>query len=623
LLFLSKEVYNDCSMPSSKLPKKAVYDLGIVAKDKKVFLFHNLFGYKDAFRIAVSSDGFSFKRFSKEPQIFAENGKKENTLKCRDFRISKIDNSFFLTYKTEKNKQIISSSASSKDLVNWQKTNDIPEIKEISMLVSDYKHNDNHVLYFGEKEIKIAFSKDLKNWEIKSEAVLRRREGYFDNSSLELVSVHSQNDGILVIYFVKEKKEKTSQNYLGAALFDKEDPTRLLKRRETPLWEMEDERNLYPLGAVEFNEKLIVYFGDTGKGVFALSFSSVSSFSSAPLLEKIDKNPILEPVLEHLWENQATFNPAAVYEGGKVHFMYRAVGSSDTSVLGYASSSDGLNIDERLNDPAYIPREPFEVPSFGSPYPSAYMSGGGGYGGCEDPRLTKIDDRIYMTYVAHNGSNAPRVALTSISVDDFLNKRWNWEKPRVISAPDVVDKNACLLPEKIQGKYVIFHRIFPNILIDFVDDLNFENDYLKGEYYIGPRKNFWDSRKVGAGAPPIRTDEGWLLIYHAVDDRDASKYKMGAMLLKDDDPTKVLYRSSTPILEPREWYENEGWKSGVAYPCGAVMMRNDLIVYYGGADKVVCAAKKNADEFITGLKHSSNIQMDQTMNFKRLMRDYD
>src|SRR3989344_4074729 len=149
-------------MPSSKLPKKAVYDLGVVAKEKKVFLFHNLFGYKDAFRIAVSSDGFSFKRFSKEPQILDENGKKENTLKCRDFRISQIDNNFFLTYKIEENKQIILSSASSRDLVNWQKINDSPEIREISMLVSDYKHNDNHVLYFGEKEIKIAFSKNLK-----------------------------------------------------------------------------------------------------------------------------------------------------------------------------------------------------------------------------------------------------------------------------------------------------------------------------------------------------------------------------------------------------------------------------------------------------------------------------
>ncbi|MBI2031717.1 MAG: hypothetical protein HYT08_03825 [Candidatus Levybacteria bacterium] len=609
-------------MPSSKLPKKAVYDLGVTVKDKKVFLFHNLFGYKNAFRIATSTDGFSFKRFSKEPQILNERGEREITLKCRDFRISQAGSDFFLTYKIEKNRNKILSSATSKDLITWKKINYLPDIKEISMLVPDYKYNEDYVLYFGEDDIKIAFSKDLKNWEIK-ETVLSKREGHFDSGPLNLVSVFAQDDGILVIYFTKSKKEKNFVYYLGAALFDKNNPNQLLKRREQPLWELEDDRELFPLGAIEFDDKLIVYIGAAGKGVFALSFGSVSSFSSAPLLEKVDKNPILEPVLEHLWENQATFNPAAIYDEGKVHFIYRAVGSSDTSVLGYAASTDGINIDERLDDPAYIPREDFEVPAFSSPYPSAYMSGGGGYGGCEDPRLTKIDNRVYMTYVAHNGSNAPRVALTSISVDDFKNKRWNWDKAKIISAPDVVDKNACLLPEKIKGKYVIFHRIFPNILIDMVDDLNFENDYLKGEYYIGPRKNFWDSRKVGAGAPPLKTDEGWLLIYHAVDDRDASKYKMGAMLLDLDDPTKVNFRSSTPILEPREWYENEGFKAGVAYPCGSVIFKDDLVVYYGGADKVVCAAKKNLNDFITGLKHSSNIQMDQTVGFKRLMRDYD
>lgn len=598
---------------------KTVYDLGVGVKDKKVFLFHNLFGYKDAFRVAESADGFSFKRFSKKPQILFENSRKESTLKCKDFRISQTEDNFFLTYKAE-NKVFL---ASSRNLINWKIIDELRDIFETSMLVPNYKHDEDYVMYFGEDDIKIAFSKNLKDWKIKQEPVLGKRNGQFDNNSLKLVSVFSQKEGILLIYFTKSKKKKTAVYYLGAALFDKNNPSQIIKRREQPLWELEDDREFYPLGAIEFDDKLIVYIGAAGKGVFALSFSSVFSFSSAPLLEKVDKNPILEPVLEHFWENQATFNPAAIYEEGKVHFIYRAIGGSDTSVLGYASSSDGINIDERLDNPVYVPREEFEVPVFGAPYPSAYTSGGGGYGGCEDPRLTKIDDRIYMTYVAHNGSNAPRVALTSISVEDFKNKRWNWEKARIISAPDVVDKNACLLPEKIKGKYVIFHRIFPNILIDFVDDLTFEGKYLKGEYYIGPRKNFWDSRKVGAGAPPLKTKDGWLLIYHAVDDRDASKYKMGAMLLDLEDPTRVRFRSNTPILEPREWYENEGWKAGVAYPCGAVILKEDLIVYYGGADKVVCAARKNLNDFLAGLKHSSNIQMDQLVSFRRLMRNYD
>ena len=94
-------------------------------------------------------------------------------------------------------------------------------------------------------------------------------------------------------------------------------------------------------------------------------------------------------------------------------------------------------------------------------------------GGCEDPRLTRIGEQVYMTYVAYDGHSHPRVALSSIHIDDFLNKKWNWKKPVLISPPYIVDKNACILPEKINGKYVIFHRVFPNILIDFVDDLRF------------------------------------------------------------------------------------------------------------------------------------------------------
>ncbi|HEX8964860.1 MAG TPA: hypothetical protein VF820_00325, partial [Patescibacteria group bacterium] len=278
--------------------------------------------------------------------------------------------------------------------------------------------------------------------------------------------------------------------------------------------------------------------------------------------------------------------------------------------LGYASSTDGENIDERLHNPAYTPRESFELPN-GKPV-IAYMSGGG-YGGIEDPRLTKIGNTIYLTYVAFDGCNPPRVALSSIDVENFVNKRFTWSKPKLISKPGVVDKNAVIFPEKIHGKYVIMHRIFPNILVDFVDDLLFENTYLKGEYKISPRQDYWDSRKIGAGAPPIKTDKGWLLIYHAVDDRDASQYKIGAMLLDLENPLKILYWSRKPIIIPDMWYDNVGHKSGVVYPCGAVIKNNNLIVYYGGADTVVCAAKQNINEFLDLLVASSKVWPDKTI----------
>ena len=171
------------------------------------------------------------------------------------------------------------------------------------------------------------------------------------------------------------------------------------------------------------------------------------------------------------------------------------------------------------------------------------------------------------------------------------------EETGAISPPYIVDKNACILPEKIDGKFVIFHRVFPNILIDLVDNLDFDGKtrWLEGQFKIPTRvlSSDWDNLKVGCGPPPIKTKEGWLLIYQAVSSFDESRYKIGAMLLDLQDPTKVLARTKNPILEPIALYENEGWKAGVVYPCGAVVIDDRLFVYYGGADTFVCVASVN------------------------------
>jgi predicted GH43/DUF377 family glycosyl hydrolase len=192
--------------------------------------------------------------------------------------------------------------------------------------------------------------------------------------------------------------------------------------------------------------------------------------------------------------------------------------------------------------------------------------------------------------------------MTSILLENFLNHNFLWTKPVLISPPGVVDKSGCILPEKINGKYVIFHRVYPNILIDFVDNLEFDGtNWLKGEFAIRPRPNMWDSRKVGTGAPPIKTDKGWLVIYQGVTDNDSSKYRVGAMLLDLKDPTHVLHRSNHPIIEPTEYYENSLAKFGVIYPCGAVVVNGELLVYYGGSDTVTCVAGANLKEFLDQL----------------------
>jgi predicted GH43/DUF377 family glycosyl hydrolase len=293
------------------------------------------------------------------------------------------------------------------------------------------------------------------------------------------------------------------------------------------------------------------------------------------------------------------FNPAAVLEDDKVHFLYRALGEDGISRLGYAVSSDGIHIDERLDKPAYVDRRPY------GRYVALEFISGGGLGGCEDPRLTRLEDDIHMIYVSFDGYNPPRLALTSIARNDFLGKKWKWGSARLISPPGIVAKSGCLFPEKIRGKYVIMHRVFPDILLDYVDSLDFkEGEYLKGQYKIPVREDGWDSLKIGAGAPPLKTPYGWLLIYYAVDKEDASHYKLGAMLLDLKHPEKVLHRSDEPVLEPMEWYENEGHKAGVVYPCGAVIKDKTLFVYYGGADTFVCAARARLDTFLEQLMRS-------------------
>ena len=336
----------------------------------------------------------------------------------------------------------------------------------------------------------------------------------------------------------------------------------------------------------------------------------------APFLKKLKNNPILRPIVNHFWESKFVFNPATVWEDEKVHLVYRAMGENDVSVLGYASSKDGINIDERLKEPIYVPTQPFESnPQAPQTSFAGYMSGGG-CGGCEDPRLTKIDNRFYMTYSAFNGREAPRVALTSIKVDDFLNKKWKWEHPVLISPPGEIHKNWAIFPEKINNRYAILHNISPEVSIAYVDSLKFDGSTYINSYYSGDlRKDCWDSWVRGAGPPPIKTKDGWLILYHAMDKQDPNRYKIGAKILDYKDPVKVLYRSGQPILEPDERYENEGFKKGVVYTCGAVAANNRLFVYYGGADTVVCAAQANLTEFLDQLKYSGSAKLEPIAKF--------
>lgn len=320
-------------------------------------------------------------------------------------------------------------------------------------------------------------------------------------------------------------------------------------------------------------------------------------------LARLEQNPIISPKPENGWEAWQTFNPGVILLEDKIHLLYRAISYDGVSRLGYAVTSDGFTIDERLSYPVYEHRAAKRVFNVYS-----YFSGGS-WGGAEDPRLVRVGDEdvMYMTYTACD--NGLRVGLTSIRVNDFLNKNWQWRPPVLISPPGEIHKNWLIFPEKINGRYAILHAITPNVLIEYFDNLKFD-----GETYIDnsvdpklvpPQKGCWDKWLRGAGAPPIKTRDGWLLFYHAMDD-DRSKYRVGAMLLDLEDPTKILYRAKEPILEPKELYENNGYKPGVVYVSGAVCKNENLLVYYGCSDSYVGVAYANADEFLEALKKEAN-----------------
>lgn len=317
-------------------------------------------------------------------------------------------------------------------------------------------------------------------------------------------------------------------------------------------------------------------------------------------LVRADENPII--VGAHPWEADGVMNPAAVIAGGRTHLFYRAVGNDGVSRIGYAWSEDGTHISGRLPYPVFaLNGAPQPVRTS---YTGLAASGGTWSGvGIEDPRAIVLDGMVYMTFNAFGGWDSLRIGVSMIRVDDLLARRWKWSAPVYLSPPGQVHKNWLLFPEKVNGKFAILHSLHSGnrerVLVDYVDDL--ESSDIRSPYNPVQDPSAWDSTLRGAGTPPIKTKKGWLVLYHANDAKESYKYKLGALLLDLDDPSKVIARSSRPVLEPDMWYENDG-KPGIVYACGATLSGDTLRVYYGGGDKVVCVAKASLKELLKKLE---------------------
>lgn len=286
-------------------------------------------------------------------------------------------------------------------------------------------------------------------------------------------------------------------------------------------------------------------------------------------LERVTRQPILEPVSHHEWEKACVFNCASVLHGGLVHMIYRATNTEDpdsiVSSLGYAVSRDGTGF-FRMDKPVFT------------------GEGDGEKAGCEDPRITRIGGEFFMVYISYSGRYGAEWHDTRISMASTKNfiewKRWG----TILEEKD--NKDAALFPEKIKGRYFLLHRRKPSIWLASSGDFF---SWKEHRAVMDPLPGTWESQKIGIAGPPHLTRKGWLLFYHGVDDRNV--YRLGAALLDLKDPYKVIFRMKEPILSPELEWEKTGAVPNVVFSCGSVRLNDRYLVYYGGADKVIGVAQ--------------------------------
>ncbi len=232
--------------------------------------------------------------------------------------------------------------------------------------------------------------------------------------------------------------------------------------------------------------------------------------------------------------------------------------------------------------------------------------------GCQDARVVQFEDAFYLTYTAWDKDDVPagkdRARVGIARTDDFKRV----EKLGIINH-DAWDKDAFLFPERINGRVAYMHRVEPNIQIDYFDSIEALLDLRNWEGYLNRveestvlRAAFpWECGKVGGSVPPICTDEGWLIIYHAVEVLSHRPgdfiYRAGAALLDLENPSRVIARLPYPILEPEEEYERVGDVNNVVFPVGGYIYKGDLYISYGGADRVTALAKVRAQDLLDEL----------------------
>ena len=328
---------------------------------------------------------------------------------------------------------------------------------------------------------------------------------------------------------------------------------------------------------------------------------------------KCPENPILKANPENEWENLCVLNPGCVYKDGYFWLFYRAAADNEAHIisLGLAKSKDGVHFER----------------CFDKPILTADKQGPDG-NGIEDPRVVEMNGTFYMTYATrphpsgrywlkvnrdnfyflpHKPVDAPLChkkynTTTNLAMSEDLV---NWYKCGRMTDSRHDDRDVFIFPEKINGKYVMLSRSqnrvgeeygckVPSIWISYSEDL-LEWDNYK---LLCTPKEYWESKKIGGSTPPIKTDKGWLVLYHGVEDKERGEYKVGALLLDLQNPEKIIARTKEPIMEPDQDYECSGFYAGCVFPTGIVNLDGTLYVFYGAGDKYCCQATCKLDELL-------------------------
>ena len=322
--------------------------------------------------------------------------------------------------------------------------------------------------------------------------------------------------------------------------------------------------------------------------------------------KRYKENPIVTPGL-YDWRMASTFNPGVIYDNGRFYLFERAAGSLNPfrCSVGLLASDDGVTF-RHLSDQPVFTGDHIALP----------------HASIQDPRVVKIDDTYYMNYAvrpysysciptgvtlpeyftpAYDGKTvnpADNVTRSAIAVSKNLV---HWKHLCYTTPPGIDDRDNVLFPEKINGKYALLRRPMtaegaPSMWISYSEDLQ----QWTTPVCIASPKYHWESAKIGASAPPLKTDAGWLVIYHGVDEKNA--YRAGALLLDSQNPEKILARSKEPIIEPETYYEKTGLViPNVVFPTGNVIVNDQLYLYYGCCDTCISLATIAVDELLNAL----------------------